>query len=56
MVMAIKRPVVLIVVDDFLIRMDAVEMIEAAGFCRSPNSAREVAAHLRDMTGVGASD
>lgn len=30
--MAIERPVVLIVEDDFLIRMDAVGMIEAAGF------------------------
>lgn len=128
MVVAIKRPVVLIVEDDFLIRMDAVEMIEAAGFdtleagdadeaiailtarpdihvvftdiqmpgsmdglklahfvrdrwppikilatsgrvrlegyelphggrfLQKPYSAREVAAHLRDMTGVDASD
>ena len=29
---AMKRPVVLVVEDDFLIRMDAVETIEAAGF------------------------
>jgi CheY-like chemotaxis protein len=29
---AVKRPVVLVVEDDFLIRMGAVEMIEAAGF------------------------
>lgn len=28
----IKRPVVLIVEDEFLIRMDAVEMVQAAGF------------------------
>ena len=27
-----KRPVVLIVEDEFLLRMDAVDMIEAAGF------------------------
>jgi CheY-like chemotaxis protein len=32
MKMAVKRPVVLVVEDDFLIRIDAVEMIEAAGF------------------------
>ncbi len=31
-VSAIKRAVVLIVEDDFLIRMDAIEMIETAGF------------------------
>jgi CheY-like chemotaxis protein len=29
---AVKRPVVLVVEDDFLIRIGAVEMIEAAGF------------------------
>jgi hypothetical protein len=29
---ASKRPVVLIVEDEFLLRMDAAEMIEAAGF------------------------
>jgi hypothetical protein len=29
---AVKRPVVLVVDDDFLIRIGAVEMIEAAGF------------------------
>jgi CheY-like chemotaxis protein len=29
---AVKRPVILIVEDDFLIRMGAAEMIEAAGF------------------------
>jgi CheY-like chemotaxis protein len=29
---AVKRPVVLVVEDDFLIRIDAVDMIEAAGF------------------------
>ena len=29
---AVKRPVVLVVEDDFLIRMGAVEMIETAGF------------------------
>jgi CheY-like chemotaxis protein len=29
---AVTRPVVLVVEDDFLIRSDAVEMIEAAGF------------------------
>jgi two-component system, response regulator PdtaR len=29
---AVNRPVILIVEDDFLIRMGAVEMIEAAGF------------------------
>ena len=29
---AVKRPIVLVVEDDFLIRIGAVEMIEAAGF------------------------
>jgi len=29
---AVKRPLVLVVEDDFLIRLGAVEMIEAAGF------------------------
>jgi CheY-like chemotaxis protein len=29
---AVQRPVVLVVEDDFLIRIDAIEMIEAAGF------------------------
>jgi CheY-like chemotaxis protein len=32
MVMAGKRPIVLIVEDEFLLRMDAIEMIEGAGF------------------------
>ena len=32
MKIAVKRPVVLVVEDDLLIRIDAVEMIEAAGF------------------------
>jgi CheY-like chemotaxis protein len=30
--LAVQRPVILVVEDDFLIRIDAVEMIEAAGF------------------------
>ena len=30
--MAAKRPIVLIVEDEFLLRMDASEMIEGAGF------------------------
>jgi CheY-like chemotaxis protein len=32
MKIAVKRPVVLVVEDDFLIRIGAIEMIEAAGF------------------------
>ena len=49
-----KRPVVLIVEDEFLLRMDAVEMVKAAGFevleAASADQAIEILEARRDIT------
>jgi CheY-like chemotaxis protein len=51
-----KRPVVLIVEDEFLLRMDAVDMIEAAGFevveAANADEAIEILEARRDITVV----
>jgi CheY-like chemotaxis protein len=51
-----KRPVVLIVEDEFLLRMDAVEMIAAAGFevveASNADEAIEILQARRDITVV----
>ena len=51
-----KRPVVLIVEDEFLLRMNAVEMIEAAGFeaieAANADEAIEILESRRDITVV----
>ena len=53
---ASKRPVVLIVEDDFLLRVDAVEIIEAAGFevveAGNADQAIEILETRRDITVV----
>lgn len=53
---ASKRPVVLIVEDEFLLRMDAAEMIEAAGFeiveAGNADQAIEILESRRDITVV----
>jgi len=51
-----KRPVVLIVEDEFLLRMDAVDMVEAAGFevveAANADEAIEILEARRDITVV----
>lgn len=51
--MQTKRPVVLIVEDEFLIRMDAIDMVKAAGFdVLEANNADEAIAILEDRLDV----
>ncbi|MGA2292051.1 response regulator [Bradyrhizobium sp.] len=51
--METKRPVVLIVEDEFLIRMDAIDMVKAAGFdVLEANNADEAIAILEDRLDV----
>jgi CheY-like chemotaxis protein len=53
---AFKRPVVLVVEDEFLLRMDAVDMISAAGFevveAGNADEAIEILESRRDITVV----